>query len=757
MKRNKFIKWCGIAASLFFACSAHAQLSNTLYYNSYNPRQHKVNPAFQPECKFYVGMPGLSTIGIAGGNSRFTFDDIFQNITKDGQTQTVLFLDRDADGGMENFINKLKFKERVYGAYQIDLIDFGFRMKHNNFLTVSLSNRAEVMAIVPKQIPQLFFVGMTDSEDYDFKVRNLSASATLFTELNAGYSQKINDKLNVGGAIKILVGHDNLHTDLHQLDLVGSDERWYLEGDANVYASLPGVTFETDEEGRITDAKIEKQEKVKSYLKPKGGGIAFDLGASYQLLDNLQLSASVQDLGFIRWSKELSQIKKVNDFEFTGITYDINENDDFFEKYKEEFDRVFTVEKDPKPYTTALCAKLNVGAEYSLFDNKLGLGILSKTFFYRKTAWEQFLLSANYRPSRWVSLTATYGMFDGEWNNFGLGTNFNLGAFNLNLAVDNIPLRYAKVDDNVFPSNTRNMRVLAGIAFVFRDKEKKVRDKDGDGVPNKLDKCPNTPIEARGYVDANGCPKDSDNDGVPDYLDRCPNTPLDLVGSVDSLGCPMDSDNDGVGDYLDKCPETSLAIVISVDTTGCPMDSDGDGVADYLDRCPNTPVEARGYVDEYGCPIDSDIDGVPDYMDKCPNEPGVSANGGCPAVEVEAPKTVTVSLGNVQFPIGKSFISNSSYTILNKAVKMMKEKPEAKLIITGHSDATGSSARNQVLSEERADQVKSYIIKKGVEKERITTSGKGDTTPIDSNETEAGRAKNRRATLDIEYQQEKAE
>ncbi|MCQ2226119.1 MAG: OmpA family protein [Paludibacteraceae bacterium] len=144
-------------------------------------------------------------------------------------------------------------------------------------------------------------------------------------------------------------------------------------------------------------------------------------------------------------------------------------------------------------------------------------------------------------------------------------------------------------------------------------------------------------------------------------------------------------------------------------------------------------------------------------MDKCPNEPGVSANGGCPAVEVEAPKTVTVSLGNVQFPIGKSFISKSSYTILNKAVKMMKEKPEAKLIITGHSDATGSSARNQVLSEERADQVKSYIIKKGVEKERITTSGKGDTTPIDSNETEAGRAKNRRATLDIEYQQEKAE
>lgn len=120
-------------------------------------------------------------------------------------------------------------------------------------------------------------------------------------------------------------------------------------------------------------------------------------------------------------------------------------------------------------------------------------------------------------------------------------------------------------------------------------------DSDGDGVPDKYDKCPNTPSFI--MADANGCPPDEDQDGVGDYLDKCPGTPSGI--SVDSLGCPADSDHDGVADYLDNCPDTPKKA--KVDKQGCPVDTDGDGVFDYLDKCPGTPKGTK--VDKEGCPL----------------------------------------------------------------------------------------------------------------------------------------------------------
>jgi opacity protein-like surface antigen len=122
-------------------------------------------------------------------------------------------------------------------------------------------------------------------------------------------------------------------------------------------------------------------------------------------------------------------------------------------------------------------------------------------------------------------------------------------------------------------------------------------DADNDGVPDAIDKCPNTPSYA--LVDANGCPYDADGDGVPDYHDKCPDTPKDL--KVDSTGCPVDSDGDKVPDHLDKCPNTPYRV--KVDATGCPLDTDGDGIPDYLDKCPNTPKGTK--IDMYGCPLES--------------------------------------------------------------------------------------------------------------------------------------------------------
>ena len=194
-----------------------------------------------------------------------------------------------------------------------------------------------------------------------------------------------------------------------------------------------------------------------------------------------------------------------------------------------------------------------------------------------------------------------------------------------------------------------------------------------------------------------------------------------------------DSDGDGVFDDLDKCPNTPKGV--KVDRFGCPIDADGDGVYDYLDQCPNTPRGVR--VDQKGCPPDSDGDGVYDYIDQCPGTPkGVKVNDrGCWVIE------------HIQFDTGKSTIKVRAYPALDEIVAVLKKDPTLRVDIQGHTDNIGSEAFNMKLSRDRARAVMEYLVKKGVQAKRLSTTGYGFSMPIASNDTPQGRARNRRVEL----------
>ncbi|HEY3214867.1 MAG TPA: OmpA family protein, partial [Candidatus Eisenbacteria bacterium] len=272
----------------------------------------------------------------------------------------------------------------------------------------------------------------------------------------------------------------------------------------------------------------------------------------------------------------------------------------------------------------------------------------------------------------------------------------------------------------------------------------KPRDTDGDGVPDRKDRCPDTPHGAT--VDASGCPKDSDGDQVLDGLDRCADTPKGCT--VDQTGCPKDDDGDGVCNGLDQCADTPKGA--TVDASGCPKDSDGDQVLDGLDPCPETPKGCT--VDEKGCPKDSDGDGVCDGRDQCPDTtPGLRVDSeGCP-IEVQEKETELLDTGmirlqNVNFETGKSTVLAESYPVLEVVGQVLSKWPELSIEIGGHTDARGSEAYNQKLSEGRAAAVRQYLVEQfpGLKPEQFTAQGYGESRPLVPNTSALNWAKNRR-------------
>lgn len=217
---------------------------------------------------------------------------------------------------------------------------------------------------------------------------------------------------------------------------------------------------------------------------------------------------------------------------------------------------------------------------------------------------------------------------------------------------------------------------------------------------------------------------------------------------------PPDKDGDGVLDDVDQCPDDPEDIDGFEDEDGCPdPDNDGDGILDAVDLCPDEAEDMDEFEDEDGCPdTDNDGDGILDADDECPNEAGPAESNGCPAMEtdnIRVTDDAIVLKRNLNFDTGRSTIRPDSFAILDDIVKVLVAHKTWNIMVEGHTDNRGSQALNMRLSQARADSVRSYLISHGVEAERLTAQGFAFDRPIASNSTRDGRARNRRVEFKI--------
>jgi outer membrane protein OmpA-like peptidoglycan-associated protein len=218
-------------------------------------------------------------------------------------------------------------------------------------------------------------------------------------------------------------------------------------------------------------------------------------------------------------------------------------------------------------------------------------------------------------------------------------------------------------------------------------------DRDGDGIRDSVDRCPDDPEDKDGFEDEDGCPDlDNDKDGIPDKTDKCPNDPEDKDKFQDEDGCP-DRDNDG------------------------------DGILDAEDLCPNEPETWNGYADTDGCPDEEQVRVVGDKI---------------------------VLDDRVHFATNNARIRVLSYPLLTRLAKLIREHPEyVHIHVEGHADARGDEKFNLWLSEERAKSVVRFLVERGVEERRLSSEGFGAKRPVVDSKTEGAWYLNRRVEFKV--------
>jgi len=812
-----------VILTLFCLVNLKAQQSLTLYNMQAIPQAMYVNPSVMPLTNINIGLPGISSNYINYGNNGFVLHDLL----KQDPTNGGMLIDAN------DFLAKLKTNNNININAHVDLLSFGFKVKKKNYFSFNLTERVDVRFSYTKDLMSFVINGNGAAANLNRDMHLAPGlDASHYREWGLNYTREVTSKLTIGGRLKYLSGIENVNTEKSSATLNTNSQYYALTGSANVSVNTAGV-----------DSASQKNTNSILGFTPsrQNRGAAIDLAASYKYSKKLSFSLSIVDLGFINWKQYTTNYVSNNPnatVHYNGVNVNqaVNDSANFgksTQNYGDSLSKAFGVSTKHTSYTTMLTTQFYVGANYWL-NEKNNVGLLLNGRYANKQFNPALCVSFNNRVGRWLSASLSYSMLNRSYDNVGLGLAFT-GPVQFYVVSDNI-LSFLVFDkyksDNssfVVPAYSKNLNLRVGINITIG---KIPKDKDKDGVPDKVDDCP----LVAGPIALKGCP-DRDGDSIPDKDDACP----DVAGLKALKGCP-DRDGDGIADKDDKCPDDKGL----VEFDGCP-DRDGDKIIDKDDECPDEAGlaefmgcpdrDADGTPDKYdacpdvpgpkelkGCP-DKDGDGVIDKDDACPDVAGPAENKGCPLtkldlvdkngsviavstkttegwftfdnipseeedafkleiddasiiaividskgnkkdairradglyhlpVEIKAAekKILEKAFSSLQFATGKDIIKPISYPSLNQLATLMKQHTDDWMLkLSGHTDNQGVAEANMLLSEKRVKAVKKYLVSKGVKEDKIVAEWFGQTQPIESNATEAGRQKNRRVEMKVLY------
>lgn len=455
-------------------CAAGQEAPRTAYFLDGYSMRHELNPAFAGEHN-YVSMPALGNVNIGAmsnvGVSTFLY--------KMGDGQLTTFMNSSV--GADEFLSKIKNHNKINFNTDLTVLSAGFRA-FKGYNTVSIGVHADAGITLPGDLFRFMKLGQTGA-DTRYSFGDLAAKGNAFAEIALGHSHKINDKLNVGAKFKFLLGVGNVNAKIDNLDLRMSDTQWSVSalGHADIAAGS-GLRVPTKREaGKEFDKPSQATEIEWGDIKYDnfsigGYGVGFDLGATYQLLPELQLSASLLDLGFISWSNNIHGATPGGQWTFDGFTdisLDSDQPDYEDNKIGQQFDDMWDDIQDMVNFhrdeatdsrTTALAATLHLGAEYTMpFYKGLTGGFLFTHRFNGPFSWTEGRFSANVKPAKFFDATLSYGAST-YGSSLGWMINFHPRGFNFFLGTDH---QFFKITPQFVPVGKASLTFNMGINFTF--------------------------------------------------------------------------------------------------------------------------------------------------------------------------------------------------------------------------------------------------------------------------------------------------
>lgn len=461
MKRIIVLAWVVLA---FVGIVKGQDGYSTSYFLSNLPQQYRLNPAYQPEYKVFIGLPVLSGISLNYLNSSFTPEDLLV------KRNDSVFVD------INKFYKKLNKRNFISFSNENSILSVGVKAK-SWYGTLDITQRNDFMFRANKDLFTFLKEGNMGHPDMDFGKLGLVGSSYL--EVALGLSKQINSKLTIGGRVKYLMGIANVDMTDSEMGISTKVDRIELHSKQKIRATMPiELQYKELANGYVDwdgfDVNTDNV-SVSSFISPKNSGFGLDLGGEYQFNDKIKLFASLTDLGFIHWGANTYAFDQDATFDWQGadISNSMNDSNEGYVDLDDQFDRLtdslkntFRLKKAGNTYTTMLSPKLHLGTTYQL-NKMFNVSGLFKGTLVDGMFIPSLTAAANARLLRNVSASVSYSITRGSYVNVGAGLTAKLGPVQLYVATDNL------LACNYTNTQTASARFGINLLFGHKDKKKK--------------------------------------------------------------------------------------------------------------------------------------------------------------------------------------------------------------------------------------------------------------------------------------------
>ncbi|HKR05125.1 MAG TPA: DUF5723 family protein [Bacteroidia bacterium] len=445
------------------AYATHAQQSMTLYNMQAIPQRNSLNPALQYDGTGMVGFPMLSSVYFNLSNSAFKITDFVRRSDDDS-----LYLDGD------NMIGKMKDEHNfISTSLQADIFSFGFKVKKSYF-AFGVTEKINSQFDYPKEMMEFIWKGNAATLGKE-SVLQFGFNFMHYREYSLTYSIVLSNKLSLGTKLKYLYGMENASSNNSRISLYTDPYSFAITAKSNININTSG----------LEDNSFDNFSMSEYAFGRKNTGYALDLGAGYKFSEKIFLSASVLDLGKIKWNSHVVNYKSnTENGEFTYYGIDLDQfvsgtsANDVWQNLADTLTTTFQVNPSHDSYQTKLPTQFYIGSNY-MINQKNSFGILMHGEKFDKKMHGDYTLSYNKSVGKWLNVAGSWSVINQSAANFGLGLALKLGSEQIYFASDNV---YGVF----YPARSKNTNFRAGINFVFSKKAKPVKQQENEPAIENL-------------------------------------------------------------------------------------------------------------------------------------------------------------------------------------------------------------------------------------------------------------------------------